>query len=61
MRKGIFSEKQMVGILRVADRQPVAQVAKKHGISEQTIYTWRLSFSGRPHRPDRHQPGGHPQ
>ena len=36
----------MVGILREADRDPVPQVAKRHGISEQTIYTWRQRFSG---------------
>ena len=31
----------MVKILREADRSPVAEVSKKHGVSEQTIYTWR--------------------
>ena len=28
----------MVKILREADKSPVAEVAKKHGISEQTVY-----------------------
>jgi putative transposase len=31
----------MVGIIREADRDPVPEVAKRHWISEQTIYTWR--------------------
>jgi putative transposase len=30
----------MVKILREADKAPVAEVAKKHGISDQTIYGW---------------------
>ena len=44
MRKGRFSEEQMVAIIREGDRDPVAAVAKRHGISEQTIYTWRKRF-----------------
>ena len=34
----------MVKILREADQSPVAAVAKKHGVSEVTIYAWRKRF-----------------
>ena len=44
MRKSKFSESQMVAILRESDREPMAVVAKRHGISEQSIYTWRKRF-----------------
>jgi putative transposase len=34
----------MAGILREADARPVPEVAKKHGVSAQTIYGWRKHF-----------------
>jgi putative transposase len=34
----------MVKILREADNSPVTEVAKKHGVSEVTIYAWRKRF-----------------
>jgi putative transposase len=36
----------MVAIIREADREPGSVVGKRHGISDQTIYTWRKRFGG---------------
>ena len=44
MKKARYSEEQIVRILREADRDPVADVAKRHGVSEQSIYGWRKRF-----------------
>jgi hypothetical protein len=44
MRKSKFTDEQVVAILRRSDRDPMAVVAQRHGVSEQTICCWRPAW-----------------
>ena len=44
MKKSRYSDEQIVRILREADKAPIAEVAKRHSVSEQSIYSWRKRF-----------------
>jgi len=44
MKKTRYNEEQIVRILREADHAPVVEVAKRHGVSEQSIYGWRKRY-----------------
>lgn len=48
MKKRRFSEEQIVAILREAekDEQPLAELCRQQGISEQTYYRWRRRYQG---------------
>lgn len=41
-----FTEEQIVSIVRESQAQGVAETARKHKVSEQTLYTWRKRFAG---------------
>lgn len=41
MKKSRYSEEQIVRILRETDRSSIAEVAKRHGVSEASIYAWQ--------------------
>ncbi len=47
MKKGRFSEAQIVAILQQQQNgQTVAQIVREHGLSEATFYTWKSKYTG---------------
>lgn len=46
MKKSRFSDEQKVKLLREAEATSVAEVARKNGLSRETIYAWRRTYNG---------------
>ena len=46
MKKSRYDDAQIVRILRETDQDTIANVAKRHGVSEASIYVWQKRFSG---------------
>jgi len=48
MKQKRFSEEQIVGILREAERgeKSLGELCRAHGIAEQTFYRWRRKYGG---------------
>ncbi|MDB4723740.1 transposase [Akkermansiaceae bacterium] len=47
MKKSQFSESQIVAILKEADAGlKVAEICRKHGISQPTYYNWKSKYGG---------------
>ncbi len=47
MKKSRFSEEKIIAILKQAEAGvKVAELARKHGISEATFYNWKAKYGG---------------
>jgi putative transposase len=47
MRKSRFSEQQIIGVLKEHQAGlPVAELCRKHGISDATFYKWKARYGG---------------
>jgi len=47
MRKSLFTEAQVTGIMKRAEAgQPVTELCREQGITQQTFYRWRRKFGG---------------
>lgn len=46
MKKSKFTDEQMVSIVQESEGSGVKETARKHQITEQTLYLWRRRFGG---------------
>jgi len=47
MKRTRFSEEQIIGVLKEAEAgAKTADLARRHGISEATIYNWKAKYDG---------------
>jgi putative transposase len=47
MKRTRFTEEQIIGILKEAEAgAKTAELARRHGVSEATIYNWKAKFGG---------------
>ena len=47
MKRGRFSEEQIIGVLKEAESgAKVGELCRRHGISDATFYNWRSRYGG---------------
>lgn len=47
MKRTRFSEEQIIGVLKEAEAgAKTAELARRHGVSEATIYNWKAKYGG---------------